>query len=107
MVHGGCSSIGCYAMGDAQVDQIYAIVEAALARGQGEVDVSVFPFRLSEDALMAAAGSHWLPFWRNLKQGFDLFETTGMPPRVGACKGEYRFGDDAAMPGCAPITGWV
>lgn len=107
MVHGGCSSIGCYAMTDVGIDEIYAVVEAALDKGQDEVDVSIFPFRLSEAALAAEAGSSWLPFWRNLKRGADLFETNGMPPRVGACRGEYRFGDEVSAPDCAPITGWV
>ncbi len=107
MVHGGCSSVGCYAMGDEQVDEIYAVVEAALDRGQAEVDVSIFPFRLTDAALSAEAGSSWLPFWQNLKRGSDLFETTGEPPKVAACKGEYIFGDDALKPGCTPITGWV
>lgn len=107
MVHGGCSSIGCYAMGDAQIDEIYAIVEAALLGGQTEVDVAIFPFRLSEDALMAEARSPWRPFWRNLKQGYDLFEADAVPPRVGACRGEYRFGVDADAGDCTPITGWL
>jgi len=107
MVHGGCSSVGCYAMTDAQIDEIYAVVEAALDAGQREVDVSIFPFRLTETALQQQAGSEWAPFWRNLKQGFDLFEREGIPPRVAACRGNYVFGGDAVGPGCTPITGWV
>lgn len=107
MVHGGCSSAGCYAMGDAQIDEIYAIVEAALLGGQTEVDVAILPFRLSEDALMAEVQSPWLPFWRNLKQGYDLFEAEAVPPRVGARRGEYCFGADVEAGECTPITGWV
>lgn len=107
MVHGGCSSIGCYAMTDAQIDEIYAVVEAALAGGQKAVDVSIFPFRLSEAALKAEAGNQWLPFWRELKQGFDLFEAGGTPPAVAACAGRYVFGAEAAAPGCTPIAGWA
>lgn len=107
MVHGGCTSVGCFAMTDAQIDEIYAVVEAALHRGQGEVDVAIFPFRLTAQALAAEAHSAWLPFWQNLKQGSDLFEHTGAPPKVAACKGSYIFGDAALQPGCTPITGWV
>ena len=107
MVHGGCSSVGCYAMTDAQIDEIYAVVEAALRRGQGEVDVAIFPFRLTEAALAAEAHSEWQPFWQNLKQGFDLFETEHAPPPVAACNGAYLFGPEALKPGCTPITGWV
>jgi murein L,D-transpeptidase YafK len=107
MVHGGCTSVGCYAMTDAQIDEIYAVVEAALDRGQREVDVSIFPFRMTEAALQATALSANSPFWQNLKQGFDLFEQQGAPPRVAACKGSYVFGDQALGPDCKPITGWV
>lgn len=107
MVHGGMSSAGCYALGDAPVDQIYALVEAALARGQGEVDVAVFPFRLTAEALAAEAGSPWVAFWENLKEGAEIFDRDRLPPRVGAKNGVYRFGDSVFEPGSVPIAGWV
>jgi len=106
MVHGGCSSIGCYAITDESVDQVYAVVEAALGNGQDGIDVHVFPFALTEAALAAESANYWQPFWRNLKQGFDLFELAGAPPRVAACRGEYRFGNDAEGPGCVAIAAW-
>ncbi len=106
MVHGGCSSVGCYAIGDASVDEVYAVVEAALRHGQDAVDVHAFPFALSREALAAEADSAWQPFWRNLKQGFDLFEAARMPPRVAACDGQYRFGQEAEEPGCVAIAAW-
>ena len=106
MVHGGCSSIGCYAITDESVDEVYALVEAALRNGQEAVDVHVFPFALTETALAAEYGNSWQPFWRNLKQGFDMFEIAGVPPRVSACNGEYRFGTDAEGPGCVAIAAW-
>ncbi|MEQ1770134.1 MAG: 2-dehydro-3-deoxyphosphooctonate aldolase [Devosia sp.] len=107
MVHGGCTSIGCYAITDAAVDEVYAVIEAALNNGQDEVDVAAFPFALSEGALVAHAGGVWDGFWRNLKQGFDLFEQERKPPKVAACNGVYRFGADAESEGCVAITGWV
>lgn len=107
MVHGGCTSIGCYAMTDAQIDEIYAVIEAALDRGQREVDVSIFPFRMTETALQSVAQSEWSPFWRNLKEGFDLFEREGAPPKVAACNGSYVFGGAAVGGECKPISGWV
>lgn len=106
MVHGGCSSIGCYAITDASVDEVYAVVEAALHKGQDAVDVHVFPFRMTAAALAAEDGNTWAPFWRNLKAGYDLFEAAGAPPRVGACRGEYRFGADAEGQECAVIAAW-
>src|SRR5688572_16120223 len=59
MVHGGCSSIGCYAITDESVDEVYSMVEAALARGQDAVDVHVFPFALTAVALAAEGGHTW------------------------------------------------
>lgn len=106
MVHGGCSSIGCYAITDESVDEVYAMVEAALAAGQDAVDVHAFPFRMTEAALARAGGSSWLGYWRNLKTGYDMFEQSGLPPRVAACRGEYKFGAEAEGEDCVAIVGW-
>jgi murein L,D-transpeptidase YafK len=109
MVHGGCSSVGCYAITDRNVDEVYAVVEAALKGGQKAVDVSVFPFELTATALAGMAQSPWISFWRNLKQGYDMFEANRIPPRVGACRGEYRFGDEFSNAGdasCVAIAAW-
>jgi murein L,D-transpeptidase YafK len=106
MVHGGCSSIGCFAITDESVDEVFAVMEAALAAGQDAVDVHVFPFALTATALAAEVHSPWLDFWRNLKAGYDEFELRNMPPRVAACRGEYRFGADAEGPDCVAIAAW-
>jgi murein L,D-transpeptidase YafK len=106
MVHGGCSSVGCYAMTDAGIDQIYTVVEAALGAGQGEVDVHIFPFRMTSEAMRQHAASPWAGYWSNLKEGYDLFEAAREPPDVGACRGRYVFGDAMDDPACVPITGW-
>ena len=106
MVHGGCSSVGCYAITDGAVDEVYAVVEAALDNGQEAVDVHAFPFALTETALAEQSGHAWQTFWRNLKQGYDLFETAGLPPKVAACGGVYRFGEDAEGPDCVAIAAW-
>ncbi len=106
MVHGGCSSVGCYAIGDENVDEVYAVIEAALKAGQAAVDVHAFPFRLTNTALAAEAGHTWAPFWRNLKIGHDLFDVRRQPPRVGACRGEYLFDTAAEGPECAAIAAW-
>jgi len=45
MVHGGCKSVGCYAMTDYAMDEIYGLVDEALRGGQEKVQVEAFPFR--------------------------------------------------------------
>lgn len=89
MVHGNCSSIGCYAMTNAGIEEIYLLVEAALAAGQPYVPVHAFPFRLTPANLQRHAASPWQGFWRQLQSGYDAFETRRIPPTVTAEAGAY------------------
>ena len=82
MIHGGCTSIGCYAMTDAAVDDIYRLVEAALKAGQPAVDVQIFPFRMTARNLERHAASRWMPFWKSLKPAHDIFEAKREVPKV-------------------------
>jgi murein L,D-transpeptidase YafK len=91
MVHGGCASIGCYAMTDPVVDEIWRIVTAALDQGQARFPVHVFPFRMTDRNVKARRGSRWEGFWADLKKGYDLFERSRLPPLVSVCKGRYVF----------------
>ena len=91
MVHGGCVSIGCYAMTDEGVAEIYTAVEAALDAGQSGVAVHAFPFRMTPERMAKARGSRWFSYWRNLAEGYRLFEETGAVPRAGTADGRYTF----------------
>lgn len=91
MVHGGCSSIGCYAMTNAQMAEIWNIIKPALDGGQKRFQVQVFPFRMTQDNLASRAGTTDADFWQSLKPGYDLFEQTGVPPRVSVCNKRYAF----------------
>jgi len=118
MVHGNCKSVGCFAMTDKGIEEIYGFVAAALAGGQREVPVHIFPFHLTETAIAQETGSgglmaflsgggtfpQYAEFWRNLKQGYDLFERTGEPPTAYACGDHYAFGSDGGV--CKRIAGW-
>lgn len=91
MVHGGCASIGCYAVTDRVVDEIWAFVTAALDDGQAHIPVHVFPFRMTERNLRLRRGDKWSGFWADLKKGNDLFEQGRVPPVVSVCEGRYVF----------------
>ena len=91
MVHGNCVSTGCFAMTDAKIEEIYALVDAALRKGQKRVPVHVFPFPLTEERLAPMGQSPWLDFWQNLKEGYDYFETRKTLPKVGLERGRYSF----------------
>lgn len=105
MVHGGCSSIGCYAMTDPIIDEIWQLVTAALDRGQARFQVQVFPFRMTEANLASRAASPQAAFWRDLKRGYDLFEADRRPPKVSVCEGRYVFEPGGnASDGSVPIA---
>ena len=104
MVHGGCSSAGCYAMTNAVIDEIWRLTTAALTSGkQKRFQVQVFPFRISEETLAAHETSPHIGFWRQLKRGSDLFESTGLPPEVEVCQGQYTFSPGHTTEGPATL----
>lgn len=82
MVHGDCVSVGCYAMTDAAIEEIYITLEAALNNGQSTVPVHAFPFRTSPERMAKAANSKWHPFWQSLTPAITQFETTRIPPKI-------------------------
>lgn len=91
MVHGSCVSIGCYAIGDDAIEEVYTLLEASLRAGQRHVDVHVFPFRLGPDARERIDASPWREFWHNLGEGYAAFEREGVPPAVAVSDGRYVF----------------
>jgi murein L,D-transpeptidase YafK len=93
MVHGDCVSIGCYAMTDEGIEEIWLIADEALKKGQARFDVHVFPFRLTPEALAAHQSSAWFDFWRTLKTGYDLFESTHLPPHASVVAALTSSGD--------------
>jgi murein L,D-transpeptidase YafK len=103
LIHGGCSSVGCFAMTNTVTAEVYDLTEKALKNGQDRVNVHVFPFRMTEANLAAYQGNPWISFWRNLKQGYDAFEQTRVPPRVSICGKSY--GVQRVTPGEAGDSG--
>ena len=103
LVHGGCTSTGCYAMTNPVMDEIYAIGTQALRQGQDRIPVHVFPFRMTEANLAQHAGSVWHPFWQNLREAYDAFERTRVPPAVSVCGRKYLVHEEArTIAGYAP-----
>lgn len=90
MVHGARVSIGCFAMTDDSIEQIYSLVSAALERGQMAVPVHSFPFRMTDERMDAGSGSPWYPFWTELRAVYLAFELNRRPPQVEVGPGAYR-----------------
>jgi len=89
MVHGGCSSIGCYAMTNGVMKEIWEIVTATYAKGHKSFTVHAFPFRMSERNMKLYSQQEWEPLWSDLKIAYDLFNENHIPPKVGVCKRRY------------------
>ena len=91
MVHGGCKSVGCYAMTDYQMEEIYGVVDEAFKGGQEKIQLAAFPFRMTTQNLALHADDANAPFWEMLKSGEDAFLATGRPPSVAVCDRRYVF----------------
>ena len=102
MVHGGCSSAGCYAMTDDEIKEIYALARESFAAGNSSFQLQMFPFRMTDANMDRFASDPNIAFWQNLKQGSDLFEATLRPPVWDVCDRRYVFADEATgAPPCA------
>jgi len=91
MVHGDCSSAGCYAMTDEQMGEIYALGREAFLGGQKAFQVQAYPFRMTARNMARHRNNPAMPFWRMLKEGNDHFETTRQEPKVSVCEKRYVF----------------
>jgi len=100
MIHGRCSSAGCYAMTDSRMGEIYTIATHAISSGQQFFSVHVFPFEMTWENLARYNKSEWIFFWENLKEGYDFFQEHGFPPFVGVAEKRYVF---SKKPAAVPV----
>ncbi len=91
MVHGGCRSVGCYAMTDYGIEEIYGLVYEAFQGGQAKIQLQAFPFRMSTVNLVRHEQDPNSSFWQMLKTGSDAFLQSGQPPTVAVCDRRYVF----------------
>jgi murein L,D-transpeptidase YafK len=91
MVHGTCSSSGCYAMTDAGIEEIYALAREAFAGGQWAFQFQSFPFRLTAENIVRYRADPNVAFWAQLKEGFDRFEATKVEPTIGTSAKRYVY----------------
>ena len=89
MVHGDCKSVGCFAMTNDKIEEIYAFVREALDGGQERVPVHVFPFRMTAANLTRHANHAAAATWGPLKEAYNEFAKSQMPPRIALCSKRY------------------
>jgi len=95
MVHGDCSSRGCYSMTDEQIAEIFALGREAFFAGQRSFQVQAYPFRMTALNMARHRNNPHMAFWRNLKEGYDHFEVTRQEPKVSVCEKRYVFNAEA------------
>jgi murein L,D-transpeptidase YafK len=91
MVHGTCSSAGCYAMTDEGAAELYAVAREAFAGGQRAFQFQAYPFRMTAENMAKYRADPNIAFWQNLKEGSDRFEATQEEPQVAVASGRYEF----------------
>jgi murein L,D-transpeptidase YafK len=103
MIHGDCSSMGCYAMTDEQISEIYSLARDSLL-GRPSFQVQAYPFRMTPANLARHRTHPQLAFWKMLKIGNDHFETTHLEPKVDVCDRRYVFDAQAAPNSPNPLV---
>lgn len=101
MVHGSCESVGCFAMTDAHIEEIFAFVREAIERGQTQTPVHVFPFRMTAANMKRHAAHIGQASWAPLKHAYDDFARSQIPPAVGVCDNRYVVNPVALIDGAA------
>jgi len=91
MVHGECVSIGCYAMTNGKIEEIYQLVDKALQKGQKYVQVHAYPFYMTSENMVEYQDSKWYDFWSELKEGYDYFEAEKLPPLIKVKNKHYTI----------------
>ncbi len=91
MVHGICSSAGCFSMTNPEIGEIYTIAREAFAAGQPEIQMQSMPFHMTAENLAKYRLDPNVDFWRELKNGADNFEVTKHEVAVGVCNMHYVF----------------
>ncbi|WP_051134431.1 murein L,D-transpeptidase family protein [Methylocystis sp. ATCC 49242] len=108
MVHGACSSAGCFSMTDKQIAEIYAIARSSFGGGQRAIQMQSYPFKMTAENLAKHRLDPNIGFWKNLKEGNDHFEVTKEEPQVAFCGRHYVFnatpaGHMDAASACPPL----
>ena len=96
MIHGDCSSRGCYAMTDEQIGEIYSLARESFLGGQQSFQIQAYPFRMTPLNLARHRTNPNMAFWKMIKEGNDHFEATHLEPKVDVCNKRYVF--DAQQP---------
>lgn len=91
MVHGACSSAGCYSMTDEIIEEVYSLARESFKGGQRKFQIQAYPFRMTPQNMVRYEGNQHYEFWKTLKKGNDYFEVAKYPPKIDVCEKNYVF----------------
>jgi murein L,D-transpeptidase YafK len=111
LIHGKCGSVGCFAIQDNNVEEVYDAVRAALQNGQVSIPVLALPFSFATYAPAVEDTLRLNEFWSDLRRADILFNRDRVPPTAWVCDGRYFFADRRGdshrhavhLPGCKPL----
>lgn len=81
-IHGKCVSIGCLALGDEAIEQLYALAHQCNSGGQAHIPVMILPCTMKGARWeeLQADYPQWKPFWASLLQMNQYFDTNSRLP---------------------------
>lgn len=91
MLHGKDVSIGCFAMTDPGIEEIYTLVAAALQAGQTGIPIQIYPFPITEENLQRHRKSPHIGFWKQLAPAWQYTEHHHAPAPVAVVNGSYTL----------------
>jgi murein L,D-transpeptidase YafK len=101
-LHGDCASIGCIPITDDGIKEVYWLAVLVHNQDRQHLPIQIFPARLTDEGLRALAKAHrdqpeLIAFWSNLREGYDLFETSHRLATIKTRKdGTYEFINEIA-----------
>ncbi len=103
LIHGGCSSKGCYALENGPMADLFALVSLSARGGQKVLPVHIFPFRFGKNKWPLFKSNRWAPFWKNLQPAYDYFNRNRNLPTIFVCDKGYlilptKYQDDGVKP---------
>ncbi len=96
-IHGACASIGCIAIQDENIKEVYWLMVQAHGAGQANIPVHIFPSKLDNAAFNALKEEYKndkdkIALWENLQTGYQYFEENKKLPTITVDKkGKYIF----------------
>ncbi|MEQ1964257.1 murein L,D-transpeptidase family protein [Xenorhabdus khoisanae] len=98
MIHGECKSIGCYAMTNRYIEEIYQYAEKALYHGQHEIKINIYPFRMTSQNMGRHKHNDNYQFWKQLQPAYEYFANTGIPATISIIDGRYVVNEKTGNP---------